>query len=260
MIELSKQLQALARASGVMDFSVHALSCVAHKEFCRKYGIQGFPRLLAFKRHESMAIRNATELFYWEAGPLEIMKNVGITVSNETAESILPKSASDTVEWDQNRVEAFRSIDDIYNDAFHAFTMGLRTSLFDKEGSLERGRRIVFRRWLILLSRAIPPHLSLHKLVLSLLRLFSQVVHDEKYLVQVLDQIPPPEETFSISCTHGIDAAGYSCGLWELLHMVTVGVVEWNEIASDAGVDENERYSTYIGLDDAGTVIRYVIN
>lgn len=55
--------------------------------------------------------------------------------------------------------------------------------------------------------------------------------------------------SWSQNCSKGVNGAGYTCGLWELFHIVTVGIVQWN-IAS-----EHDRVST---LDAADTIRDYI--
>jgi Erv1 / Alr family len=69
-------------------------------------------------------------------------------------------------------------------------------------------------------------------LVNELLHQFPFIVLKEENLMTVLDKFPPPSDKWSISCTKHVDGMGYTCGLWELFHIVSVGLVEYNLLIS----------------------------
>jgi hypothetical protein len=121
-------------------------------------------------------------------------------------------------------------------------------------GPLPFKARLAFESWLNLLHRAIPPTTSLHVLVSALLDDFQKIVEGEEHLFAIADRLPPPQTKWSLGCTHGRSGAGYTCGLWELFHMVTVGVVERNQLTlTDLTMP--------IGVEDAAVTIRdYVEN
>lgn len=90
--------------------------------------------------------------------------------------------------------------------------------------------------WLDLLQNTLPPTWNIHALIKKLLDEFDTITQGEDQMVAVLDQFPPTSTEWSFSCTHGVEAMGYTCGLWELFHILTVGVVEYNsQIITDDG-------------------------
>jgi hypothetical protein len=63
-----------------------------------------------------------------------------------------------------------------------------------------------------------------------------------------------PKEGWSPSCVKGNPAMGYTCGLWQLFHIVTVGVVEWNLMLQ---TDDGERV---VGTEEAALAIRNFVD
>jgi hypothetical protein len=56
------------------------------------------------------------------------------------------------------------------------------------------------------------------------------VLESEDALVAIVDKYPPKKSMWSHSCTRGDPSMGYTCGLWELFHIMTVGLVEYNHM------------------------------
>lgn len=54
-------------------------------------------------------------------------------------------------------------------------------------------------------------------------------------MILVIEEYPPPNTVWSMSCWRGEPDVGYTCGLWELFHVITVGVVDYNRAAAFAG-------------------------
>ena len=126
-----------------------------------------------------------------------------------------------------------RSKTDVFNDAYLSFHFALRNSIYMSDGPLSSKERDAFQAWLSLMKKALPPTWDIQNLIRALLDDFASVVQGEANLVQVAERFPPPHNKWSDACTKGVKGMGYTCGLWELFHIMTVGVVEWNLMIYD---------------------------
>lgn len=113
-------------------------------------------------------------------------------------------------------------------DVSVTFVTGLETSIkFPGSGELNQKQKDALLKYLDLLSIALPPEWGIHRLIGSLRDQFAIVTKGRAYLQKVLDKHPLPRKTWSRSCVNKErELSGYSCGLWKLLHVVTVGVAE----------------------------------
>jgi hypothetical protein len=132
-----------------------------------------------------------------------------------------------------DHVSLYRSKTDVYNDAYLSFHFALKNGIFMSSGPLSSKARDAFSEWLSLLKRALPPTWEIQNLVKALINDFDTICEGEEHLAKVADRFPPPEKKWSEACTKGVKGMGYTCGLWELFHIMTVGVVEWNLMIYD---------------------------
>jgi hypothetical protein len=117
-------------------------------------------------------------------------------------------------------------------------------------GPLSEKEKKAFEEWLVLLKRTLPPTWNIHNLIRALGDNFDKITKSEKALLKVVDKYPPIKKTWSAACTKGEKAAGYTCGLWELFHIVTVGLVEWNRLIT------TDDWTMVLGTEDAAVAIR----
>jgi len=134
-----------------------------------------------------------------------------------------------------------------------------------------------FKDWILLLRDALPPTWIVKALVGDLAASIDHIcyglpvptnatnfthapghntVGGEQKLFQILNQpkYHPKKHGWSPACTRGEAYAGYTCGLWELFHIMTLGVVEYNTYSS--GVDDDwEKFD----LHEASTTLRNYI-
>jgi hypothetical protein len=147
-----------------------------------------------------------------------------------------------------------RTQEEIYKDAHMSFHFALRNSIYMVTGPLSIKARNAFEDWLNLLHRVFPTTSDMNLLVSALLDDFENVVQGEERLLQVVGRFPPPARRWTEACRHGRPGAGYTCGLWELFHVITIAVTEWNQLSL---VD----LSMAIGVEEVAVTIRnYVEN
>jgi hypothetical protein len=111
---------------------------------------------------------------------------------------------------------------DVSLSFFHLMEFGVYTS----RGSLPLDRQKVLKDWLDLLTISLPPEWGIHDLISDLLSKFESVVERESNLKEVLRAHSLRRSEWSVSCTARNQRNGFSCGLWKLFHVVTVGVAE----------------------------------
>jgi thiol oxidase len=259
-VKFSGQMAEAAQSVGIEDFEVYAISCEVHRSLCKNWEIRGFPQLRLFRSGQANYTGKAN---YWKINPNDVLMKLGIPaevgeepswVTEEKNKNKMNDSPR-KVEKIPDAVRAYKRTQvDIFNDAHLSFHFALRNGIYMTNGPLSTKTHLAFESWLKLLHQAIPPSTSLHVLVSALLDDFQNIVEGEEHLIAIADRLPPPKKTWSLGCTHGRTGAGYTCGLWELFHMITAGVVERNQLAV---IDQ----SIPIGVEDAAVTIRdYVEN
>jgi thiol oxidase len=254
-VQFAGQMTAAARSVGVDDLEVHAISCEVHRTICKNWEIVGFPQLRLFRAGEANYTGKAV---YYKINPNSVMRNLGVKV--DVGEKPLWRPTEDEMTAMKNAKlrkppPAYkRTQDDIYNDAFMSFHFALRNGIYMVNGPLSIKARNAFEDWLNLLHRVFPTTSNMNLLVSALLDDFDNVVQSEDNLLEIVYRLAPPKTKWTEACTHGRKGAGYTCGLWELFHVITIAVTEWNQLSS---VDS----SMTIGVEDAAVTIRnYVEN
>jgi Erv1 / Alr family len=241
-----------------MDF--YAVSCVPNKRLCKQEEIRGYPTLKVFKAGSN----NGTITKYFDIHPFQVLREVGIQVDVvDTKEDNHPaieerhlKNGNSAKQFVLNLADApKRTKAEIFADAYLSFHFAMKTGVYMANGPLPNNTVPVLRNWLELLQNTLPPTWNIHPLITRLLERFHHIIQGEDEMVEVLDQFPPLKDQWSFSCTHGNEAMGYTCGLWELFHIMTVGVVEYNEkTIGDDG------YGFYRTEDVATTLRDYIAN
>jgi hypothetical protein len=173
------------------------------------------------------------EAHYWELHPFDVMYQLGIQTDNlklntKFENPVIHKKQQLTLSTNRTK----RSKQNTFDDAWLSLDFALKNSVYMDNAKLTNSTKAALREWLDLLKNAMPPSWNIQRLIKALLNNFDSITSTEQELLQVLKQHPPPTKRWSASCTHGEPSAGYTCGLWELFHIMTVGVVEWNMMIS----------------------------
>ncbi len=215
---------------------------MAYSKICQSYSVHGYPTLKYFNENSEEAMevpRGKLNVKSLHSDFFKKFSNFGKDAGNDGVDSSVDSSVDKTIakskfasklhEDDktgpQEHTQAHRN--DVYIDAASSLSYGLRTSIFMTMEALSPEQEKVFKDWMILLSKTIPRQNSamkesLHQIDLMISNLDS-VVKSEENLLQILDQTKH-EEKWTKSCM-----AGYTCGLWQLLHIVTIGLVHYND-------------------------------
>lgn len=141
---------------------------------------------------------------------------------------------------------------DIYINAASSLQFALRSSVFMTNDALSKRQAQILKEWLTLLQQTLPSSSSFSSLtstmkpvmktslnqVDSLLSNLDDVVQSEEELLDKLQVVHKQhdkkelgnlgEEQWTRSCSKGNENAGYTCGLWQLFHIITIGLVHYN--------------------------------
>uniref|UniRef100_A0A7S1C2N5 Sulfhydryl oxidase n=1 Tax=Corethron hystrix TaxID=216773 RepID=A0A7S1C2N5_9STRA len=152
--------------------------------------------------------------------------------------------------------------EETYSDAALAFVQALKTGVYVSNGPLPVERSDAFVEWMHLLHWTLPPQWGLRDFVSEILSNIDVATSSAQSLETLIDAHAPSElgigthdaderivsfrdAKYSDGCSHGQDGMGYTCGLWSLFHIVTIGfsqrymhAVEQGEVASVAHAGE----------------------
>ena len=114
-------------------------------------------------------------------------------------------------------------------DVSLSFVQGLKDGLALKTTPLTSGEKSALVDWFDLLSVGLPQDWGLHDHI-DLIRSRIDSIGDSKTpydaLLRVLGEKPLPRNKWSRSCDQFGLGGGFTCGLWKLLHVVSIGVAE----------------------------------
>lgn len=115
-------------------------------------------------------------------------------------------------------------------DAALSFEFALKTGIHMSNGALSSGEENAFRNWLQLLSKSLPIQMKrTHDIINLLLENFSVATQSQSDMDRLINRNISVEPKRSWhTCTYGDNKMGYTCGLWQLFHIMSVGVVEYN--------------------------------
>uniref|UniRef100_A0A7S4MFC9 Sulfhydryl oxidase n=1 Tax=Odontella aurita TaxID=265563 RepID=A0A7S4MFC9_9STRA len=128
-----------------------------------------------------------------------------------------------------------RSTADVFNDASLSLDVAFRFGIFMSRSPLSKAKEDVLREWINLLKYALPADMKQsHEQLDALTLKFDDVVQSEDALREAIEHVRFERNDWSLACSYGQPHKGYTCGLWALLHIATVGVVETNETQSSS--------------------------
>jgi len=220
------------------EITFHAVSCSVYHWVCMQNNVKEFPTIVAFKAGSVVP----HPLKEKELTAESIAETLGVQLN---APSMLENNEESEVDGD----DEFRPIDilgaslnglartrdTVYKDAALSFTHALRTGIFSKKdgqnmGLLGSDAREVFSDWIDLLYWALPPTWILHTLINDIRNNIDSVMVSEENLLFMVekhqDVVNGRDLKWSTQCSKSDDRAGYSCGLWSLFHIISIGVIE----------------------------------
>lgn len=140
-------------------------------------------------------------------------------------------------------------------DASLSFVTGLKHNVFTTTDPLTDKKKTALKDWLQLVSVALPPEWGLHSLIDDLLANMEMISKSQQDLERILKKHPMPRDSWSKLCDK-TGSGGFSCGMWKLFHIITVGIAEHRgglNLIESGMVEEG---STVFSPMDAADVIR----
>jgi thiol-disulfide isomerase/thioredoxin len=241
-IRIAQQIKTEEEIDGV---KFHAVSCKVHRTLCRQFPLHGFPTILAIPSGNNATSGASVMKQFLKVD--SFLKALNIETVPQSAfrrdameqytkpyiKSILPYEGNVSLELKRQL---------IFQDAATSFYFTLTNEIFMEVGPLSHQKRAAFTNFLTVLQYTLPSdHSSMRKLlnlVDDLMGHLEDVMNDEGMLLHfVKAHLPLTGSTdleWSEACTHGQSSMGYTCGLWELFHIMTVGITvhlsAWNSV------------------------------
>lgn len=260
-VHFAQRIQQIAKQQNI-SVSVYAVSCHPNRKLCRKQTTQGYPivRLLKPGATEGIDIKHT------DVNPITCLQKLGLNfVETEEAanwDAPVMLDSEKASHWDRMVDSIFgkqpidainapsfrrRTREEMKNDIHLSFDFAMRDGVFTSDEPLSEKAAKALKEWLKLLQKTLPKAWEMQHLLDQLLRDHNYITKHEAYMVGILDQYIPAKPLWSDSCSKGDPDAGYTCGLWELFHAMTIGLVEHNVMNH-----ELKRIST----DDAAHTLR----
>eukprot|EP00531_Pseudo-nitzschia_arenysensis_P001725 CAMPEP_0116124578 /NCGR_PEP_ID=MMETSP0329-20121206/5352_1 /TAXON_ID=697910 /ORGANISM="Pseudo-nitzschia arenysensis, Strain B593" /LENGTH=535 /DNA_ID=CAMNT_0003618561 /DNA_START=57 /DNA_END=1661 /DNA_ORIENTATION=+ len=236
--EFAKQIKGIAKTNN-LEIDIYAVSCVPHRPICREKGIEGYPKIMVFA-DENVKEDEGELISYGLIHPFKILQLIFEKRGGDTS-SILSmmegqeeSTTSNAIALSSGSVDAdtfwiHKTKYDVYCDIYLSFHFAMQHSVFVGKDPPDKKTKDAFGKWIELLSNVLPPSWPLSVMISEIWKNIETVLDSEDNLLGIVDKYPPPKKTWSPSCTRGDPTMGYTCGLWQLFHAVSVGVVEWNE-------------------------------
>lgn len=112
-------------------------------------------------------------------------------------------------------------------DASLSFIHGLKYGVYEvRNQPLPQKKKRALKNWLDLLAVSLPPEWGIHTTIEELRSNLDSISQHDSNLERILDKSPLASLTWSKSCSKGKLSAGFSCGFWKLIHIMTIGVAE----------------------------------
>jgi thiol-disulfide isomerase/thioredoxin len=244
-IEFARKLQRMTSKLNI-TIETRAVSCVPNKKMCNDMKIKSYPMIKLFPPYSAkgtvipfFGLNTSTALQFFNIPFVEEPETeepVNITAKTEMKINKLrnfannkPITASTTATAIKPIVFMDRTQQDMYNDAHLSFTFALQTAIFIfTSEALEPSPKAHLKDFLHALQNGLPPSMSLQPLLADLVTHYEDATSSDEHLQHVVSRHPAPSPDWSPSCLK--HDSGYTCGLWQLFHIMSIGIVEWNQI------------------------------
>lgn len=225
--EMSKKLR--------VNVEVFAVSCVPHAKICMDNGIHGYPTIMYYPPYSI----NGTKFTQTDLHSEEIFRITTLAMRKET-EHVNMRQGSQRSDkgHDKIRQKAYfiqRTKTETFRDAHLSFHFAMTTAIFTQPGPLPEKPRKALLAFLNAMKRTIPSNSSMQPVVRDLLKNFDAIVMEPMALNKIMGNHPPPGPISKWSRASSQHGTGYTAGLWILFHIMSVGLVKWNHLATDDG-------------------------
>lgn len=261
-INLARQIR---RRASKMVVEFHTISCEIFTEVCDEYGIKGVPHVVLFPYGQAAdpIVLQRTSTNDLEINL--VAEELGIDLlpsSGDSSKYSFPGAANEIdiqhSEKYNQALEMGRIISKLetnhrnHYDEPDEFVNGARSFVFALEHimgdvAIDQKKKIkslkpdqvdIFHEWIDLLHWSLPSKWKLHHLINDIRQNLeddiksgtkSKIENNPKDfldpILQSHSQVIPYYE-WTEQCSHGKYGTGYACGLWNLLHILSVGVAE----------------------------------
>lgn len=245
-IQTAQEVLRRVQSSSAAPVEFYAVSCSEHHHLCQENNIRSYPVIRAFAAHSE----NPIPLEIFTLKTIDQALNLGIHISIAQPEvSVGVESATMGLAMGEPRQDEHvtkldilgatmnnmrRTRTDVYKDAALSFTHSLEHHIYaDDQQSLTPEQAAAFSEWLDLLYWTLPPTWMLHALINDLRQNINNVVQSKRALLQIVEmhygvvhESSNRNVQWSNTCRRKGDEEGFSCGLWCLFHIMSIGVSE----------------------------------
>jgi len=235
-IDFSNKIHELSQKFHV-TIETFAVSCVPQAKICNDNKIHGYPTVMFYPPNSA----NGTKIERSDLHPQEIFQMAGVsTVAEEVDEkavAVMHQYSSKNSEKDNDIPPKpyfiHRSRSETFNDAHISFDFAMNTAIFTQTGPLPEKPKKALREFLLVMRRTVPLNSSMQPVVRDLLNNFEKIVKSSAALNEIMAKHPPPKPINKWSQASSQHGTGYTAGLWILFHIMSVGLVQWNQFAID---------------------------
>ncbi len=115
--------------------------------------------------------------------------------------------------------------EELIMDTTLSLVVSLETGL--SMGITDITSKSAMKDWLNLLSASLPPEWNVHKLIKRIKANFDYATQSKENFKEIVGTYKLTREGWSPSCKNeALNSAGFTCGFWKLIHVITLGVAE----------------------------------
>ena len=232
------------------EIQFYGVSCTIHTKLCKKQEIRGYPTVKLFPP-------GATDVGKELKRPITAKRIKDLLDSLNVQEPVTDEKPLSTIKQEnqdlnQNiddakkarkieEVKPFQWVDrnDVFHDALASFEFALKNSIFMTNDALDIDKRRTLHDWLTIIGQVSrlsrqslshtesSPLIRLHLLSSTLLAQIDHISENEENLSQTLHDLSADrkEDKWTHACNKNGNH-GYTCGLWQLFHLMTIGIAK----------------------------------
>mmetsp|Transcript_67593 Transcript_67593/g.75714 ORF Transcript_67593/g.75714 Transcript_67593/m.75714 type:complete len:547 (+) Transcript_67593:30-1670(+) len=228
-----------------------AISCVPFKKLCTDREIHGFPTIMFFPANSI----NGTKIKYGDLHPHDVFGMISgsshsiIRQNNDLVNGVMGIShvklgvdagaSSISISDKQHDIRnlqrtpyfAYRSRHESFHDAHLSFDFALKTAIYQMPGPLPEKPKETLKKFLGVMQKTVPISSSMQPVIRDLLHDFESVASSSKNLMAIVANHPPSRPISKWSAASEKHGTGYTAGLWQLFHIMSIGLVIWNHLA-----------------------------
>lgn len=238
-----KYIQIARNVNKVRRLAFYAVPCPIHGKICKDQEIHGYPTVKFFPggSAEGVVLKHSISARDILIDHLHVDQE---EVQSKLSEPNNLRKVKNSMKLVASQKTHSSSNHDVFRDATLSFEYALKSSVFATSDVLDKTQASVLQKWLNLVGKSVPVEMiSVKKDAINLKKVdVDETFQSEHSLLQYFSD--RTERNWSTNCSKGSSGAGYTCGLWELLHILTIGVVEWNMSSPYERISTNDAADT----------------